>query len=314
MARLIGIDGTDFGVLYQTKQDAMGNTLAYTLKHAFLEKYYVNDAGRGIRLVKRLLEKQSIDPDHLKLLVALVRRDVDSIRIPPGSILNVSTSDPDAIIVTVDGKGNPVPLEALLTNSPTERDRLSKLFKYYSAFVYYAYPKMTRELDMYRQVVKYQQQLLNTRDYEVNSLLEANTRIQQVLKNAYATIVNLSAQISMLEQLLQHASMEADGWRKVHEESIKTIQSVVALVNELGDQVARGMTLTMQRHASELSRSQALEDTINTLLSKIKELETDYAMKVAEATKSLRAPATVAPASAPSQSEGGESNASESEA
>lgn len=290
MARLIGIDGTDFGVLYQTKPDPLGNTTAITLKHKFIEKYYVNDPKYGYQLIKRLLEKKSLDPDSLNVLVALVRRNIEQVTMPPGSVLNVSTDNPDAIIITVDGKGNPVPLEALLTRSPTERDRLSKLFKYYSAFVYYVYPKMVREIDMYRQVVKYQQQLLNTRDYEVNTLLEANTRIQQVLNNAYSTITDLAGQITMLEQILQLSSMEADKWREASQNAVKLLPTITTLLHTLAEEISRGMTLTMQRHASELSRSEALETTVNTLLSKINELEKEYMEHVTQVTKNLHLP------------------------
>lgn len=293
MARLIGIDGTDFGILFRTNQDSAGNTVALTIKHDFLEKYYVNDPKYAQSLVKRFLQEKEKDPDNLNVLLALTRRKFEQVTMPPGSVLNVSATDPDSIIVTIDGKGNPVPLEVLFTNSPTERDRLSKLFKYYSAFVYYAYPKMVRELDMYRQVVKYQQQLLNTRDYEVNTLLEANTRTQQVLKNAYSTITNLAGQISMLEQILQLSSLEADKWRESAQKAVELMPTISQLLHTIAEEVSRGMTLTMQQHASELSRSEALETTVNTLLSKIKELQTDYMKHVSTTLQDLKSPAHI---------------------
>ena len=291
MVRLVTIDGRDFGVLYHSQPDQYGNTAAIVVKNEWLERYYINDPKRGAQLLERLINEAKLDPKNKKVLVALLRKNYDRIVIPPQSILNLSASNPDVFILLMDEKGRPVPLDVLLSNSQVERDRLAKLFNYYNAFVHFVYPKMVREIDLYRQTVKAYQLLLNTRDHEVNALLESNTRAMQIMKNAQATIHTLTAQISMLEQLLELSSKEADKWREAATQAITEVMPKIhTLLRELANEIAAGLTSTMQYHATELSRSEAIKNTVNELLKKIKELESEYMKAVAEATKQIRTP------------------------
>ncbi len=312
MARLISIDGKDFGVLLQSRVGSMGETVAFTSKHEWLEKYYIYDEGMGRALLKRLLQKREVDPKSLKVFLGLLRTTYDEVRIPPNSVLNVGASDPDAIIVMVDSKGNPVPLEALLSPSAKERDRLSSLFRYYSAFVHHAYPLMQRELDLYRKTVYYYQLLLNTRDHEVDALMEANARALQVMKNLQGMVTSLSAQLILLEELLDAASKEADKWREAAQRAIsEVIPKMSELVYALGTEISRGMTTLMKQHAAELSQSAAFRDTVQALLERIKKTEQEYMREISRIITEMRRPPKVVEMPVPSPEEKSEEEKSE---
>jgi len=313
VARLISIDGKDFGVLLQSQVGSMGETVAITSRPEWLEKYYVYyDEKVGRALLKRLLQKREVDPKSLKVFLGLLRTTYDEVRIPPNSVLNVGASSPDAIIVLVDSKGNPVPLDALLSPSAKERDRLSSLFRYYSAFVHHAYPLMQRELDLYRKTVYYYQLLLNTRDHEVDALMEANARALQVMKNLQGMVTSLNAQLILLEELLDATSKEADKWREAAQRAIsEVIPKMSELVYALGTEISRGMTTLMKQHAAELSQSAAFRDTVQALLERIKETEQQYMKEISRIITEMRRPPKVVEMPVPSPGEKSEEEKTE---
>lgn len=267
MTEVVTIDGDRLGTLLGYRPGVL-----YIRKRRYLKSYYVNDPKYVQKLVNNLWELVEEDFDHRKLLLAVVQYHDFPFMLHPDhpAFLNDHNPNPDVYILMYDKEGNPVPLEALVSDSMTERSQIAKLHRFYLA-QRKAFDKVVRQLDNYRQYAHLLQDLLAHRDAEVEMLMNANRELASIVNSLEAEIVNLRYQVVDLERKLRLIASSAENWHELANEALnKTVPALMNSLNKMAEMASTELTRTMRSHVRDLERESLLASAINEMLERIK--------------------------------------------
>lgn len=285
MRDVVTIDGDKLGKLVY----AEGNVI-YIQPVRPLKAYYVNDPSFAGKVLQGFFEEREKDPKHRKVLVALMEVD-DPFPFhlhpqhPP--FFNSHNQNPDVLILLYDKNGNPVPVEALLSDSPHERSKIAQLHRFYIA-QRAAFDKLARTVDTQRQLIAVLEDALEYRDAEVEALMNANRELVAIMNSLSNEVQTLRFHILDMETKLKAALASRDEWVRVASDLLeKTFPALVNTLNRLADQVSSEIVTRMRSHVQDLKRESVIMHTIEELRRRIKEQTEAFARLTGQEVKAL---------------------------
>ena len=285
MRDVITVDGDKLGKLIYSE----GNVI-YIQRTQPLKAYYVNDPSFADKVLRGFFEEREKDPKHRKVLIALMEvEDPYPFHLHPHHIPFLNSHNPgaDVLILLYDKNGNPVPLEALLSDSPTERSKIAELHRFYIA-QRAAFDKLVRTIDTQRQLIAVLQDALEHRDAEVEALMNANRELVAIVNSINNEVQTLRFHILDMETKLKVALASRDEWQKIATELLnKTFPSLVNTLNRLADQVSSEIVTRMRSHVQDLKRESIIMHTIEELRRRIKEQTEMFARLTGQEVKGI---------------------------
>ncbi len=272
--RLVSVDGYDLGrVIHQ--QPTRDSIILYLQRTEWAEKYRVLNKKAGVRILKQLFARRSLDPKHLDVVVGLLRRlPPTRFSLDPRFVLPPADDAPYTVVL-YDGKGNPVPLEALLT-SGEERDRIASLQRLYQAYVEYERPRLLRELDFWRRSAVYARSLLRDQDFYIDTLFASNYELLASIRQAYAYAIDVLGVLETVEDLLQAEAKRSAALSHSLRKALELVPQATDLLVRFVEEVSRVLTTTMQKHASEIEHAEIVSSLAEDFLRRAKELEAKF--------------------------------------
>ena len=182
----------------------------------------------------------------------------------------------------------PMPLMALLEQSPSARDDLTELYTLYTAYLRYERPTLHRQLELYKQIDRANQKLINTLRYENDQLLRTSGELSTVVNSAYRQVADLVRAMEFFNDLYEAYRNQSAGWEKAFAKAIESIPLMTQLVDKIREQMSKALDLSMQLDVEEWSGKQAMLEMLQQYRKQLEEVQK-------QAIQMARTPATPAP-------------------
>lgn len=237
--------------------------------------------GTAHRYLDHLYKKAEADPQKLRPFLAMLEDegyDYLPLDNPKSEIL---INGEKVMIVQRDKNWLPLPLTALLENSPHARDTLAELYTLYTAYLRFERPHLVRENELLKQLDRANQRLINTLRYENDALIRTVDELSRVVNNAYRMIVDLEHMAEFFRELYTIYKQQAAGWEDAFAKSMESLPLFFKLVDELKKQFSQALNLSMELDISEWTGKQAMLEAIERYRKQLRELEKQAAKAAA---------------------------------
>jgi len=179
----------------------------------------------------------------------------------------------------------PMPLMALLEQSPSARDDLAELYTLYTAYLRGERPILHRQLELYKQIDRANQKLINTLRYENDQLLRTSSELASVVNAAYRQIADLDHALEFFNDLYEAYRSQSAGWEQAFAKAMEAIPLMTQLVDKVREQMSKALDLSMQLDVEEWSGKQAMLEMLQQYRKQLEQVQK-------QAVQLARAPAS----------------------
>jgi len=226
----------------------------------------------AIRYLRHLYNKAKADPKRYKPLLALLEDEgYDFLPLDdPRSEMLISSDR--LVVFQRDSRWLPLPIHALLEQSPSQREVLAELYSLYNAYLRYERPKLYEAWRLSQQVIEYDRRLINMLMYENDRLTRTAAELAEVLNNAYRRIADLTATYEFFHQLYETYKEQSELKDELIDKLMKNIPQMLELVDKIRQEAAKALDLSAELTASEWAGKQAVIEAVERFRKQLTEI------------------------------------------
>lgn len=216
----------------------------------------------AIRYLRHLYNRAKADPKRFKPFLALLEDegyDFLPVDDPRSEIL---ISSDRLVVFQRDSRWLPLPIHALLEQSPSQRNVLAELYSLYQAYLRYERPKLYEMWRLSQQALEYDRRLINTLQYENDRLMATASELADVLNNAYRRIADLTAALEFFHQLYETYKAQSEKKDELIDKLLRNIPQMLELVDKIREETARALDLSAELTVSDWASKQAIIEAV----------------------------------------------------